>query len=61
MRISSLRKSRRNSRSLLNLVNNILFLSRLDAGMIELNKSPIDIAGIFEGRCQARMGTLPAS
>ena len=44
---------KKNSRSLLNLVNNILFLSRLDAGMIEFNKSPIDIAGIFEGRCQA--------
>ena len=42
-----------NSRSLLNLVNNILLLSRLDAGMIELKTMPIDFAGIFEGRCQA--------
>ena len=44
---------KKNSRSLLNLVNNILFLSRLDAGMIEFKKSPIDFAGVFEGRCQA--------
>ena len=42
-----------NSRSLLTLVNNILLLSRLDAGMIELKTMPIDFAGIFEGRCQA--------
>ena len=42
-----------NSRNLLNLVNNILFLSRLDAGMIEFKTAPVDIAAIFEGRCQA--------
>ena len=42
-----------NSRSLLTLVNNILFLSRLDAGMIELKTMPIDFAGVFEGRCQS--------
>lgn len=44
---------KKNSRSLLNLVNNILFLSRLDAGMIEFQKSPVDFAAVFEGRCQA--------
>ena len=44
---------KKNSLILLNLVNNILFLSRLDAGMIEFKKSPIDFAGIFEGRCQS--------
>ena len=42
-----------NSRGLLTLVNNILFLSRLDAGMIELKTMPIDFAGVFEGRCQS--------
>ena len=42
-----------NSRNLLNLVNNILFLSRLDAGMIEFKKEPVDFAAVFEGRCQA--------
>ena len=44
---------KKNSRVLLNLVNNILFLSRLDAGMIELKTAPVDFAGIFEGRCQS--------
>ena len=42
-----------NSRNLLNLVNNILFLSRLDAGMIEFKTAPVDFASVFEGRCQA--------
>ena len=41
-----------NSRSLLNLVNNILFLSRLDANMIEIKRQPVDFAMIFEGMCQ---------
>ena len=44
---------KKNSRGLLNLVNDILFLSRLDAGMIELKPMPIDFAGVFAGRCQA--------
>ena len=44
---------KKNSRSLLNLVNNILFLSRLDAGMIELKPAPVDFAAAFEARCQA--------
>lgn len=44
---------KKNSRSLLNLVNNILFLSRLDAGMIELKTSPVDFAAFFDGRCQS--------
>ena len=44
---------KKNSRSLLNLVNNILFLSRLDAGMIEFKTEPIDFASVFEGRCQS--------
>ncbi|MBQ7509333.1 MAG: transporter substrate-binding domain-containing protein [Prevotella sp.] len=44
---------KKNSRSLLTLVNNILLLSRLDAGMIEFKTMPIDLASIFEGRCQA--------
>ena len=43
---------KKNSRSLLNLVNNILFLSRLDAGMIEFKTAPVDFASVFEGRCQ---------
>ena len=44
---------KKNSRNLLNLVNNILFLSRLDAGMIEFKTEPIDFASVFEGRCHS--------
>ena len=41
------------SRNLLNLVNNILLLSRLDAGMIEFKTTPVDFAAFFEGRCKS--------
>ena len=44
---------KKNSRSLLNLVNNILFLSRLDAGMIEFKTVTVDFATYFEGHCRA--------
>jgi len=44
---------KKNTRSLLALVNNILFLSRLDAGMIELKPTPVDFAAFFDGRCQS--------
>ena len=40
-----------NSRKLLNLVNNILFLSRLDARMIEFSTQPTDFAASFEVHC----------
>ncbi|MCR5469620.1 MAG: HAMP domain-containing histidine kinase [Prevotella sp.] len=43
---------KRNSNSLLGLVNDILFLSRLDANMLEFSKSYIDFAQIFESHCQ---------
>jgi signal transduction histidine kinase len=43
---------KRNSNSLLQLVNDILFLSRLDANMIEYNKAETDFALVFEGLCQ---------
>jgi len=42
-----------NSRLLLKLINDILFLSRLDAGMIEIKPKPIDFAAIFDTRCQS--------
>jgi PAS domain S-box-containing protein len=42
-----------NSASLLKLINDILFLSRLDAGMITLTPQPIDFASIFAGRCSS--------
>ena len=40
-----------NSDQLLHLINNILFLSRLDARMIEINKQPTDFAAQFESHC----------
>ena len=43
-----------NSNQLLELVNDILFISRLDAHMIEIKRQPIDFAQFFEGCC--RMG-----
>ena len=43
---------RRNSNSLLSLVNDILFLSRLDANMIEYKKEETDFAMLFESWCQ---------
>ena len=47
---------RNNSEQLLRLINNILFLSRLDAQMIEFKKEPVDFAGVFEGTCQSVWG-----
>ena len=41
-----------NSDKLLTLINSILFLSRIDAGMVEIDKQPADFAAIFEGDCQ---------
>ena len=40
-----------NSAYLLHLINDILFLSRLDAHMIEINPQPIDFAVTFESHC----------
>jgi len=41
------------SSMLLKLINDILFLSRLDARMIEFKYKPTDFAAIFEPKCQA--------
>ena len=41
------------SSQLLKLINDILFLSRLDAHMIEFKYKPVDFAAIFDVRCQA--------
>lgn len=43
---------KKNSSKLLKLINDILFLSRLDAGMIEFKKKPVDFAQFFDARCQ---------
>ena len=42
-----------NASRLLNLINDILFLSRLDAHMIEFKPEPIDMAAVFESTCQS--------
>ena len=43
---------KQSANTLLLLINDILFLSRLDANMIEYNKTDVDFAQIFEGHCQ---------
>ena len=48
-----IREIRENSEQLLKLINNILFISRLDAQMIEIKKAPVDFAAIFKSRCEA--------
>lgn len=40
------------SEFLLHLINDILFLSRLDAHMTEINRRPTDFASVFENYCQ---------
>lgn len=47
--ISEIKQS---SSSLLRLINDILFLSRLDARMIEFKPKPTDFATFFDTRCQ---------
>ncbi len=43
---------KKNSAYLLQLINDILFLSRLDAHMIEINKQPVDFAVTFDSHCR---------
>lgn len=47
-----------NSRNLLNLINNILFLSRLDAQMIEIKPQPTDFARQFDMVCTSSWDNL---
>lgn len=42
---------KQNSSILLSLVNNILFLSRIDAGMVEITSHEVDFAQIFDNCC----------
>ena len=49
---------KKNSNHLLNLVNDILFLSRLDAQMIESNRSETDFALFFNGCCQLGLSNI---
>ena len=43
---------KQNSAHLLRLINDILFLSRLDAHMIEFKQNTVDFAAYFEPRCR---------
>jgi PAS domain S-box-containing protein len=47
-----IKEIKENSTYLLNLINDILFLSRLDAKMVEINIEPTDFAQTFESRCE---------
>ena len=47
---------KKNSSQLLKLINDILFLSRLDAGMIEFKQKPIDFAQLFDSHCHSIWG-----
>ena len=42
-----------NSAQLLKLINDILFLSRLDADMITINPQPVDFASSITSRCES--------
>ena len=46
------------SETLLKLINDILFLSRLDADMITINPRPVDLAGSSEARCEHIWGAI---
>lgn len=41
-----------NSDKLLHLINSILFLSRIDAGMVEIDRQPSDFAAVFPSQCE---------
>ena len=42
-----------NSDKLLQLINDILFISRLDADMVAITPAPIDFAAVFDGKCES--------
>jgi signal transduction histidine kinase len=42
---------KQNTNELLNLINDILFISRLDAKMVEFNQEASDFATLFDGWC----------
>ncbi|MCH5309071.1 MAG: hypothetical protein J1E58_04345 [Prevotella sp.] len=52
---------KRNTNDLLQLVNDILFLSRIDAHMVEHTFELTDFASAFESYCYLGWSTLPAS
>ena len=52
---------KRNTDVLLNLVNDILFISRLDAKMVEFTKEEVDFAVLFDGWCYMGWGVHATS
>ena len=46
-------ESKTNSDKLLQLINDILFISRLDADMVASTPAPIDFAAVFDGKCES--------
>jgi signal transduction histidine kinase len=52
---------KKSSNTLLDLINDILFLSRLDANMIEYKKSFVDFAQVFESHCQMGWSNISSS
>ena len=48
-----IREIKQSSAALLKLINDILFLSRLDAGMITITPRPTDFAAVFGSRCES--------
>ena len=49
---------KRNTNELLALVNDILYISRLDAKMVEMNRQVTDFATLFEGYCYMGLSAL---
>ena len=53
-----IKEIKENSAKLLKLINDILFLSRLDADMITMKPHPSDVAGTFEMKCESIWGKI---
>jgi len=51
-----IKEIKENSAKLLKLINDILYLSRLDAGMITSTIRPVDVAARFEAKCEEFWG-----
>ena len=49
---------KQNTNELLVLINDILYISRLEAKMEEFKKEDVDFAQVFEGRCQMGLTTI---
>ncbi|MBQ8655769.1 MAG: PAS domain-containing sensor histidine kinase [Prevotella sp.] len=48
---------KKNSNKLLNLVNDVLYISRIDANMIEVKRQPVDFALAFDSHCHMGWST----